>query len=493
MDPMYRQLILRGLVTVLVLFGACTGEDAAKRSSDAPAADASPPREEGQSVSRRVQKAVTIGGIVEHLEAFQDIADANNGTRASGTRGYNASVDYVADRLSAAGYAVELQRFTFPVFEETGPSRLQIAGGRSFRRGSDYVPMLYSGSGDTLAPVTAVDVDLDATSSTSGCAADDFTAFRAGHIALMQRGLCFFRDQARNAANAGASAAVIVQEKARAEEGALRGTLTPTGRSSIPVIGVSYTTGIALEAAASGRQDVVAKVRSVVEDRRAQNVIAETESGTRGRVVMVGAHLDSVPEGPGINDNGSGSATILELAEVLADVRTHARVRFAWWGAEEYGLLGSQHYVESIRGTRKLDAIRAYLNFDMLGSPNFVRFVYDGDRIGSSAVEESVRIESLFTRHFEARDLETKPIGLRDRSDHAFFAAAGIPVGGLFSGADGTKTQAERQDFGGRAGTRHDPCYHLACDDIGNVNEKVLNQMADAVTHVVVTLATRSE
>ena len=493
MQRMERQPIVRGLVTLFLLVAACTGEDPSARSSDAPTPEDISPRKENQNVSQRVQRAVTIAGIVEHLEAFQDIADANDGTRASGTRGYSESVDYIVDRLSEAEFGVEVQRFSFPIFEETGPSQLRVAGGRSFRREAGYIPMLYSGGGEARAPVTAVDLDLDSTSSTSGCTADDFNTFPSGHIALMQRGLCFFRDQARNAADAGASAAVIVQEKARAEEGALRGTLTPIGRSSIPVIGVSYDTGIALKAAVNRAQDVEVQVKSVVEQRKAKNVIAESHSGTSRRVIMVGAHLDSVSEGPGINDNGSGSAMILELAEELAHVRTSARVRFAWWGAEEYGLLGSEHYVESIRGTPKLDAIRAYLNFDMLGSPNFVRFVYDGDRIGSSAVEESVRIESLFTKYFAARDLETKPIGLRDRSDHAFFAAAGVPVGGLFSGADGTKTQAEQKDFGGRAGSAHDPCYHLACDDIDNVNEKVLNQMADAVTHVVVTLATGSE
>jgi Zn-dependent M28 family amino/carboxypeptidase len=485
---------VRALVTMIVLLASCTGEDPRRESSRAPEAIETPARERHSSLSQRIQKAVTIQGIVEHLETFQDIADTNGGTRASGTPGSDESVDYVADRLKSAGYDVELQTFTFPVFDETGPSRLQIARRRSFRRGTDYVPMLYSGGGQTRAPMTPVDLGLDAASSTSGCTDDDFSAFPSGHIALMQRAVCFFRDQAQNAEDAGASAAVIVQEKARADEGPVRGTLTPSGASSIPVLGVSYDTGIALAAVASGGDDVVARVSSVVEERTAENVIAETDSGAASRVIMVGAHLDSVPDGPGINDNGSGSAMILELAEELADIRTSMRVRFAWWGAEEFGLLGSTYYVES-EGARRLEVLRAYLNFDMVGSPNFVRFIYDGDRFGSSAVKQSVLIESLFKRYFAARDLQTKPtpIGLRERSDHAPFAAAAVPVGGLFSGADGTKTEAEQQDFGGQAGKMHDPCYHLACDDIDNVNEKVLNQMADAVAHVVVTLATGSE
>jgi Zn-dependent M28 family amino/carboxypeptidase len=483
--------LLAPLVALVVLVASCTGEESPERSSPAP--DATPsPAPELRGLSRRIQRAVTVGGIVEHLRAFQAIADANGGTRASGTPGYDASVRYVARRLREAGYDVDLQEFTFPVFEETGPSRLQITGGQPFRRGSDYVPMLYSGAGDARGPVSPVDLDLDASSSTSGCTDDDFSTFVSGHIALMQRGFCFFRDQAQNAEDAGATAAVIVQERERADEGAVRGTLTPSGASSIPVIGVSYDTGLALAAAADEGDEVIARVDSIVEDRTTRNVIAETDAGAASRVMMVGAHLDSVPDGPGINDNGSGSAVILELAEELAGVRTNMRVRFAWWGAEEYGLLGSTHYVEETDGTRALDVVRAYLNFDMVGSPNFVRFVYDGNRIGSSAVKESVRIESLFRRYFDARSLETRPIGLRDRSDHASFAATGIPVGGLFSGADGTKTEAQQEDFGGRAGRQHDPCYHLPCDDIDNVNRKVLHQMGDAIAHVVVTLSQSS-
>ena len=108
-------------------------------------------------------------------------------------------------------------------------------------------------------------------------------------------------------------------------------------------------------------------------------MLAETSSGRADNVVMVGAHLDSVSRGPGINDNGSGSAAILEVAEAMRKVKPTNKVRFAWWGAEESGLVGSTNYVNGLSPAEQ-DKIALYLNFDMIGSPNFGRFVYDGER-----------------------------------------------------------------------------------------------------------------
>jgi Zn-dependent M28 family amino/carboxypeptidase len=200
-----------------------------------------------------------------------------------------------------------------------------------------------------------------------------------------------------------------------------------------------------------------------------------------------------VLEGPGINDNGSGSATILETAIQMAkiDKKPQQQVRFAFWGAEEEGLLGSEYYVNSLSDA-ELTTIYANLNFDMLGSPNYVRFVYDGDGSddpdGLSGPPGSAQIESIFTDYFSDRGLETSPTAFDGRSDYGPFIAAGIPAGGLFSGAEGEKTPEEAAVYGGTAGAPYDPCYHEACDTITNLSTAALNELGDGVAHAVDTL-----
>jgi Zn-dependent M28 family amino/carboxypeptidase len=197
-----------------------------------------------------------------------------------------------------------------------------------------------------------------------------------------------------------------------------------------------------------------------------------------------------VPEGPGINDNGSGTATILETALQVSKlgIEPTNRVRFAFWGAEEFGLLGSEYYVENL-SEEELDNIALYLNFDMLGSPNFVRFVYDGD----AGPAGSAQIERLFKRYFAAKGLRTEPVTLDDRSDHAPFTAAEIPAGGLFSGDEGVKTARQQRIYGGTAGEPYDPCYHQPCDDITNLSVRSLDQLSDGVAHATLTYAEDEE
>ena len=234
-------------------------------------------------------------------------------------------------------------------------------------------------------------------------------------------------------------------------------------------------------------------------NRKTVNVIADSPKGKiKGQTIVVGAHLDSVPAGPGINDNGSGSATILEIAEQLAALKytkkLQRQVRFAFWGAEEFNLLGSQHYVDSLSQTQ-LDKIYANLNFDMLGSPNYVRFVYDGDGSATPDDDEdagppgSDAIEDIFTNYFDSKGLASEPTAFDGRSDYGPFIAVGIPAGGLFSGAEGIKTAEEAANYGGTAGVAYDKCYHQACDTINNLNSKALSELGDAAAHATLTLA----
>jgi Zn-dependent M28 family amino/carboxypeptidase len=440
---------------------------------------------DADELSAALRRAVSLPGIMDHLRALQEIADDNGGNRSAGTSGYDESASYVASQLRDAGYEVELQEFGVPVFTHNSDPVLAESGpgGETFEDGAEFAVMLYSGSGEANAVVTPVDFDASAQSSSSGCETSDFDGFHEGAIALVRRGNCFFRDQALNAEQAGASAVLIAQEQG--SDDVLRGTLTPDSGVGIPAVGITNELGGELS---SGEGLLSVSVDASIEERPTHNLLAETSTGNADEVIMVGAHLDSVPAGPGINDNGSGVATILEVAQEIVSLEPPTRIRFAFWGAEEFGLIGSAHYVTNL-STSEQDQIAGYLNFDMLGSPNYVRFVYDGRRAGAGSVEASTAIQDLFENYFADENLETDVIGLEGRSDHAFFDRVGIPVGGLFSGADDVKTQAEASTYGGKVGEIHDACYHQSCDTLDNVNREVLDELADGVAHAVATLA----
>ena len=447
----------------------------------------------------KLRSAVTVNGILEHERVFQRIANRNGGTRASGTPGYDASATYVADRLRKAGYRVKLQEFTFPFFRDLAPAELSQGS-------TDYetTTLTYSGSGEVTGVVVPIDVQIPPgptpSSSTSGCEAADFPPAPSGPaVALLQRGTCTFEVKAANAAAAGYEAAIIFNEGQEGRTELLTGTLgTP---QEIPVLGLSFADGAALVAAARAGSTTVRVFAETESDptRKTVNVIADTPrnaSKNADQVVVVGAHLDSVVEGPGINDNGSGSAGILEIAEELSELgytkkgQLQRPLRFAFWGAEELGLLGSEYYVENLTDER-LSQIYANLNFDMIGSPNYVRFVYDGDGSDTELAGPpgSAQIESVFTRYFASRRLASAPTEFSGRSDYGPFIAVGIPAGGLFSGAEGIKTAEEARIYGGTAGVAYDKCYHQACDTINNLSTKALNELGDAAAHATLTLA----
>ncbi|GAA3813464.1 M28 family metallopeptidase [Streptomyces coacervatus] len=211
--------------------------------------------------------------------------------------------------------------------------------------------------------------------------------------------------------------------------------------------------------------------------RTGYNLIADWPGGDAGQVVMAGSHLDSVSAGPGINDNGSGSAAILEtaLAVSRAGYQPTKHLRFAWWGAEELGIVGSGHYVDSLSAANR-SKISGYLNFDMIGSPNPGYFVYDDDPA----------IEKTFKDYFTGLGIATEPETEGDgRSDHAPFKDAGVPVGGLFSGADYVKTAAQAAEWGGTSGKAFDACYHSSCDTTSNIDDTALDHNSDAIAHAV--------
>jgi Zn-dependent M28 family amino/carboxypeptidase len=443
----------------------------------------------------RLRNAVTVGGILAHERIFQRIANQNGGTRASGTPGYDASADYVQRRLEAAGYQVTLQEFTFPFFDEVDSALQQTAPNQATYQTGAFT---FSDSGDVTGTVVPIDLVIPATpapSSTSGCEAADFPAPPAEPaIALIQRGTCTFEVKAANAQAAGYDAVIIFNEGNPGRQELFIGTL---GRPfTIPVVGMSYTDALTIVAPARAGTLVMRVFAETVIDleRETVNVLADSPTGSADRVVVVGAHLDSVPAGPGINDNGSGTSTILEIAEEMAElgIRNRQQLRFAFWGAEESGLLGSEHYVDSL-SEEELQSIVANLNFDMVGSPNYVRFVYDGDGNGAPGNPDgppgSAQIEAMFNQYFASQGLPTEPTPFNGRSDYGPFIAVGIPAGGLFSGAEGIKTPEQAAIYGGTAGIAYDPCYHQACDDITNLSTRALHELGDGAAHAAMTLA----
>ena len=442
----------------------------------------------------KLMECVTLDGVREHQAALQEIADDNDGNRMSGFAGFDASVDYVVERLEAAGYHPVVHDFEISVFLVLGSSAFQqtAPGTVTYVELEDFAVFNQSDAGDVTASVTAVDIQLGlGNSSTSGCEAEDFDGFPAGNIALIQRGTCNFEVKAENAAAAGAVGAIIFNQGNTDQPDRtdlFGGTLGLDNRSGIPVVSISYPLGEALAGTAGLSMRIF--VNTLHEFETTHNVFAETSTGNDHNVVMAGAHLDSVFASPGINDNGSGSAALLEVAEQMKKVKPINTVRFVWWGASEAGLVGSLFYLFNLPESEQAD-IALYLNFDMVGSPNYVRFVYDGDGSDSSVAGPlgSGAIEALFEDFYGDRDLAFEPFGLNNRSDYAEFANLDIPVGGIFTGAEFSKTAEQAAIYGGTAGQAYDPCYHQACDTYDNVNLEVLDLNSDAIAFAVITYA----
>jgi Zn-dependent M28 family amino/carboxypeptidase len=343
-------------------------------------------------------------------------------------------------------------------------------------------------------------VDTTATAnpaSTSGCEASDFAGFVAGRIALMQRGTCTFRVKALNAQAAGASAAVIFN-RGGGDNGAINGTLGSPG-VTIPTVGTSFAVGQELF---STSNSVVAHVftSTISETRTTSNVIAQTPGGNPDKVVIAGAHLDSVTAGPGIVDNGSGSAALLEIALNLNSsvnmFKTGGngltnKIRFAWWGAEELNLIGSRFYVSQLTPAER-SKITININFDMLASSNGVYFVQDGDGAhtgGPVQPGRSAELEHVLTSYFDSQGLPWVPRPYDGRSDYQSFVEAGIGAGGLTSGSDQVKTAEQAALFGGSAGVIMHPAYHTAADRLDTVNMKFLDDLSDAGAHAILWFA----
>jgi Zn-dependent M28 family amino/carboxypeptidase len=281
---------------------------------------------------------------------------------------------------------------------------------------------------------------------------------------------------------------VLFNEGQPGRTDAFEGTLDPP-LTTIPVVMASFAVGEELyNATKAGTVTVRVATAGHVKTVPSVNVTADTRGGRADRTVVVGGHLDSVPAGPGINDDGSGISTILEMAHQFSvlGIQPTNRVRFAFFGGEEEGLLGSEYYAAHL-SARELKDIAVMLDYDMLASPNFVRFVYDGDGSagGPKGPNGSGNVEKVFNDYFASQGLATSPTAFDGRSDYVAFTDRGIAAGGIFAGAEGIKTVAEAATYGGTAGMPYDPCYHEACDDISNPSAFALDQFSDAAADAV--------
>ncbi|GAA2237237.1 M28 family peptidase [Herbiconiux moechotypicola] len=446
-----------------------------------------------------LESRVTVAGVMAHLEALQAIAEANDGNRALGTSGYEASGAYVEEVLTAAGYIPERQEFiaTTQSIDEYSITLLGTTQDLETEE-LDRIPM----EGTTATPPEGLTgLELVEPAVLVACTPEAWDGVDvAGKVALVSRGECAFADKSLAASAAGAAALLVYNN----EPGPLAGTLGEQVPEYVPTVGLSQEEGAAAVAALEdGPVTIDLQLQETTTSVETFNIIAQTPSGDPGNVVMLGAHLDSVQEGAGINDNGSGSAAILETAvQLAASGELNNAVRFAWWGAEEVGLVGSTHYVEQLAiadeelpegEVGELDKIATYLNFDMVASPNYVISVYDADESTFPAPVEvpegSIATEKALTDYFDANGQPWIDTAFDARSDYDAFIAYGVPASGLFTGADDVKTEEQVALFGGTAGVTHDPNYHSAADDITNVNEEALGIMVGAIASVTGSLA----
>ncbi|MGV0795211.1 M28 family metallopeptidase [Mycolicibacterium sp. XJ1819] len=435
---------------------------------------AAPPPPAGASAAATefadtLRKQITGDALMAHLTRFQEIADAHGGNRSLGSPGYDASVDYVANTLRDKGFDVQTPEFEVRLPFTDKPS-LTVGEATIAARPLEFT--IGTPPGGVSGPLVPARVE-----DSPGCTPSDYDGLPVdGAIVLVDRGTCQFSEKQAAAAERGAVALIVANNEEGDEMGATLGSGTDV---QIPVVSVTKATGERLRAAPG---PTTLKLNAGVRIERSRNVIAQTATGATDNVVMVGAHLDSVPEGPGINDNASGVAAVLETALQLgSSPEVNYAVRFGFWGAEEVGLLGSRDYVASL-DIEELKNIALYLNLDMVASPNAGYFTIDGDQsippdenqVPPRVPEGSAGIERTLVAYLDSAGKPAEDVNFEGRSDYSSFTLAGVPAGGLFTGAETKKSPEQAERWGGEAGEPFDPNYHEASDTLDNIDRTAL-------------------
>jgi Zn-dependent M28 family amino/carboxypeptidase len=443
--------------------------------------------------ARAFVREVSVDRVERHQQRLQDIADNADGNRVVFGEGYDGSLDYVVRVLRRAGYDPQITPFNFPFWEETSPPVLNLVSptAQSYVPGTaeqsdtpevDFISMPGSPSVNLddvpVVPVGGIEIPPGGPppdASESGCDAADYPAAVDGAVALIQRGFCPFVQKWELAQDAGAVGVIIFNEGNTPQRQNALFINNQLADATAPAVISSFAVGQELYNLYQQGQNPTVDFQTfgTFQDRFFDQVIAETPRGDPDNVVVVGAHLDSVEAGPGINDDGSGTALLLTMAQRLARPGHPLRqkIRFGWWGAEEEGLIGSSYYADHL-SAEEVSKIDVMLDYDMLSSPNYARLVYDGD--GSEDANPagppgSGTVEEVYREWFASKRQPVVAIPFDGRSDYVGFTERGIPAGGVFAGAEGVKTVNQERIFGGDAGSWYDPCYHQACDDITTV------------------------
>jgi Zn-dependent M28 family amino/carboxypeptidase len=473
----FSRIAALSIAAVMVLAGC--GREMRPQPSEPPPTPAGPTTA-ATAFADKVSQAVTKDAMMAHLDKLQEIADEHGGNRALGTPGYDASVEYVANTLRDKGFDVQTPEFEVRLPYSDEPAL--TVGGASIKA----FPLEFTiGTGPGGVSGNLVPAPVE---ESPGCTASDYDGLPVeGAVVLVDRGKCQFGDKQAAAAERGAVALIVANNVDGDEAG---GTLGEDTDVKIPVIAITKASGERLRADPG---PTAIKLNAGVRVERTRNVIAQTKTGATTDVVMTGAHLDSVEEGPGINDNGSGVAAVLETALQLGsspDVKY--AVRFGFWGAEELGLLGSNDYVASLNADELKD-IALYLNYDMIASPNPGYFTIDGDQSerpdpnmeAPRIPEGSAGIERSLVAFLKSAGKNPEDIQFEGRSDFSSFTLAGIPAGGLFTGAEEKMTAEQAERWGGEAEAPFDPNYHKESDTIKNINETALEINGRGVAYSV--------
>jgi len=432
--------------------------------------------------SEALQAKISGKNLLARAEDLYKLAelsyhDYNRPTRVIGSAGHNATLEYIFATLAKLGSYYNVSEQLFPAYTSHFYEGRLLFDDEPLSNSS---VMGLSPPTKDREPVHGKLVLVE----NNGCDAADYPDALSGNIAFIKRGMCAFGDKSALAGQAGAVAAVVFNT----DNGPLAGTLGAPNGHHVATFGASGDSAAPyLKDLQNGKQvDVTAYVDSEVNSFRTLNVVAQTTQGDPDNCVMLGAHSDSVGEGPGINDDGSGTLSLLEVATHLTNFSVNNCVRFAWWAAEEEGLLGSDFYANSLSPEENMK-VRLFMDYDMMGSPNFAYQIYNATNAENPTGSEELR--DVYVDWYDAHGLNYTFIPFDGRSDYDGFIRNSIPAGGIATGAEGRKTKKEAKMFGGKAGDWYDPCYHQLCDDVGNVNVTAWEVNTKLIAHSVATYA----
>lgn len=507
----------RAMLGCLAVVAAVSGSTVAAEAFGGPSKKVCESR--ANDTAAKLVECIQEKRLWRHLVALQRISDNNkgpdgHGNRDTGQPGYKASVDYVAGLMRQAGYHVAIQRYNYTGFTLKGAPLLR-SGAHDYKQDADFIVARLSGQGTVKAPVQPVGIGATSASfSRSGCSSSDFAGFVPGHIALIERGGCALDTKVTNAQAAKAAAVILFNVKDSAEQVSRKGSAPRSiayraylqNVVSIPVIVTSYAVGADLmrhsgKDAPSAFVDVQAKYNPGKVD---YNLIADSRFGDAKHVVVVEGHLDSI-YGAGILDNGSGSATILEIALNLANTPTQNQLRYIWFGGEEIGLLGSKYYTQTL-DKAALKRIVFDLDADVTATPNYAtlvanpKYAFNADRFPPNVIPDSRVGNKLFFDYFHKAKLPIRNASFGNAgTDSNAFSIAGVPNSGILTQQDCCKSAEEVAIWGGFRGNyegnipSHDGgCVdnkHRWCDNLDNNLGYVLEFVSKGFAYVTFNLA----